>query len=214
MKNLIIIGTGGFAREVFWHAHNSIGYGVDFIVKGFLEGNKTLCPDKYNLLPVPVLGTIHDYIIKDKDVFAIAIANSEFKEETVSVMKSKNASFLNLIHTTASVAPTAKLGEGIIICQYATVSANTTVGNYVTINYYSSLGHDACIGNFTSIMGHVDITGNVMVGTHCYFGSGARILPKGKIGNHVTVAAGSVVINRVKDGQTVFGIPARRILSQ
>ena len=29
MKHLLIIGIGGFAREVFWHAHESIGYGTD-----------------------------------------------------------------------------------------------------------------------------------------------------------------------------------------
>ncbi len=35
MRNLLIIGAGGFGREVYNSALESIGYGKDFIVKGF-----------------------------------------------------------------------------------------------------------------------------------------------------------------------------------
>ena len=37
MKNLIIIGTGGFALEVYEHAQNSLGYGSEYKIKGFID---------------------------------------------------------------------------------------------------------------------------------------------------------------------------------
>ena len=39
MKHLIIIGVGGFAREVYWHAQDSLGYGNEWDLKGFLDGD-------------------------------------------------------------------------------------------------------------------------------------------------------------------------------
>ncbi len=56
MKDLIIIGVGGFAREVYWHAQNSIGYRTEWDIKGFLDGDVILSEKEYNKLPLRVLG--------------------------------------------------------------------------------------------------------------------------------------------------------------
>ena len=37
MKNLIIIGVGGFAREIYWHAQKAHGFGDEWRIKGFLD---------------------------------------------------------------------------------------------------------------------------------------------------------------------------------
>ena len=211
MKELLIVGTGGFAREVYWHAHNSLGYGTEFIIKGFLEGNIPLDHSKYSLLPAQVLENILNYKISQNDVFVLALANSRLKELFAGIIASNGGKFINLLHKTAMVSDTAKLGIGIILCQFTSISCNTVVGNHAMLNAYSSLGHDAVIGDYSSIMGHVDITGNVSVGTHTFWGSGSRALPSSKIGNYATVGAGSVVIRKVKDGKTVFGVPAMEI---
>ena len=47
MKRLLIVGAGGFGREMFAAAREALGYGEDFIVAGFLDDNKELqisCP--------------------------------------------------------------------------------------------------------------------------------------------------------------------------
>lgn len=211
MKELLIVGTGGFAREVFWHAHNSLGYGTEFIIKGFLEGNIPVDKTKYGLLPADVMDNVLNYKISHNDVFVVAMANSKLKELLVHIVLDNGGNFINLIHKTAMVSNTAQLGIGIILCQFTSISCNTTVENHVMLNAYSSLGHDAKIGEYSSIMGHVDITGNVSVGTHTFWGSASRALPGSKIGNYATVGAGSVVIRKVKEGKTVFGVPAMEI---
>ena len=58
MKNLIIIGAGGFAREIYWHAQKSIGFGVEWRIKGFLDGDIKLAAAEYELLPEKVLATL------------------------------------------------------------------------------------------------------------------------------------------------------------
>ena len=37
VKHLVIVGAGGFGREMYGAALESVGYGVEFDVKGFLR---------------------------------------------------------------------------------------------------------------------------------------------------------------------------------
>lgn len=67
MKHLIIIGIGGFAREVFWHAHESRGYGADWDIKGFLDGDVKLAPEEYEKLSAPVVGDVVSYEPQPED---------------------------------------------------------------------------------------------------------------------------------------------------
>ena len=50
MKNLIIIGVGGFAREVYWHAQFSHGFNTEWTIKGFLDGDVKLADEEYKFL--------------------------------------------------------------------------------------------------------------------------------------------------------------------
>ncbi len=66
MKNLVIIGAGGFAREVFDLANYCFGNDPDFKIKGFLSDG----PSSIESLGYPpVLGKVADYIIQKDDVF-------------------------------------------------------------------------------------------------------------------------------------------------
>lgn len=211
MKNLIIIGVGGFARDVYFHAQNSIGYGTEFVIKGFLDGTVKLLEAEYKKLQLPVLGDVNTYEPQIDDVFVIAIANCKAKEEIAKIMDAKGIEWWNLIHKTAMVYSSAQLGKDVILCPFVWISDNVKIGNHVMLNAYSDIGHDASIGDFTSTMGHVDITGKCVVGKNTYWGSGARALPSSKIGNYAKIGAGSVVLKKVKDGVTVFGNPAIEI---
>ena len=37
MRHLVIVGAGGFGRELYGAALESVGYGTEFDVKGFLD---------------------------------------------------------------------------------------------------------------------------------------------------------------------------------
>lgn len=39
MKNLVIIGAGGMGRTIFDVARESIGYGIEYTIKGFIDDN-------------------------------------------------------------------------------------------------------------------------------------------------------------------------------
>lgn len=212
MKNLLIIGVGGLAREVYGHTKNSKGYGTAWTIKGFLDGNVRLEEKEYELLDAPLYGNVENYQIEEEDVFICAIANPKVKMLLTKMIEDRGGTFINLIHHTAIISHRAMIGRGVVICQFVTVSCDANIGNHVLINLASEIGHDASVGEYSSLMSYVDITGNVSVGKGTYWGSGSRALPHSKIENNSTVGAGSVVLKKVKENQTVFGIPAMPIM--
>ena len=50
-----------------------------------------------------------------------------------------------MIHPTAIIIPTAKIGEGVVICPYCLVSDNVQLDDFVMMNTYASCGHDVQI---------------------------------------------------------------------
>ncbi len=56
MRDLIIVGAGGMGRTIYDIARESIGYGSEFVIKGFIDDNLSALEglDKYR----PVLSKI------------------------------------------------------------------------------------------------------------------------------------------------------------
>lgn len=212
MKNLIIVGTGGFAIEMYEHVHNSIGYGEKFVFKGFIEGNIPCDYNKYKNLPGQVLGNCIEYNIQEDDIFVLSIADPIIKENVVKILLAKNAEFISIIHKTAVISEHAKVGNGVFCGPFTLITSNAKIGNFVMVNSYSGVGHGSIIGDFSSIMGHVEINGDTVVGHHTFWGGGSRTVPGSKIGNYAKIGAASLVLRKVKDNDTVFGVPAKSIL--
>ena len=147
LKHLIIIGVGGFAREVYWHAQDSLGYGTEWDLKGFLDGDVKLPEEEYQKLELPVLGDINSYHIEEDDVFICAIGDPAIKKKLIEIILQRDGKFINLIHKTAIIHGNAKMGVGNILCPWSYVFDHAVVGNYVTFNCQSGLGHDAVIGD-------------------------------------------------------------------
>ena len=211
MKHLIIIGVGGFAREVHWHAQNSLGYGTEWDIKGFLDGDVKLDEQEYKKLPSPLLGDVESYEAEADDVFTCAIADCVARERITKRMELKSAVFINLIHRTALIAPTAKIGIGCIITTSCMLMPDSQVGNHIILNSYSGIGHDACAGDYCSFMGFTGLMGYAVAGKRVYMADCAKALPHAVLEDDAYIGAGSIVFKRVKYGQKVFGNPAMPI---
>ena len=210
MKNLIIIGAGGFGREFFWHARESIGYGTEFKIGGYIEDFRPETEEK-SVLQVPIISSIDDYQVSINDVFVCAISDVNVKEACIEKIKKKNGEFISVIHRSAIVYPSSRIGEGVIIAPNCVVTDNVSVGNHVMINIHSMVGHDAMIGDYSSIMSYVNITGRCKIGRKVFLASGVQMSPLTTIGDQGYAGIGSVVLKNVNPGVKVFGNPARII---
>jgi sugar O-acyltransferase (sialic acid O-acetyltransferase NeuD family) len=208
MQNLVIIGAGGLAREAYDLAYLCYGNDSGFRVKGFLSDGPS---DIESLGYPPVLAKVANYTIEPDDVFFCAIGKVYDRRKTVEIILSKGGKFINLIHPTAVISPSVKIGNGIAIKAFCVISSDCVIENYTYLQSSVILGHDAHIGRFCQINSFAFFAGCVRIHDMVTVSAGVRIIQSVVVEEQSVVGMGSVVLNRVKKGTTVFGIPAKRL---
>lgn len=206
MKTLIIIGAGGFGREVLTWAGQTFDFRSEWIFGGFLDDNPdALKGFNYEEL---IIGKGEDYQPKPNDYFLCAVGHPRLKEKMALPVLEKGGRFATLIHPSVVVGRNVAIGQGAILCPRVVLTSDIVLGDFVSLNVATAVGHDVVIGDWTQTSSFCDLTGASKVGRKVFFGSRASILPKVSVGDGAVIGAGSVVVRDVKAGQTVFGAPA------
>lgn len=207
MKDIIIVGAGGFGRDVLYLAKSINTLNLKWNIKGFIDDNlKALDNIKCDY---PILGTIKDWVPNENEVFALGVASPQAKEKIVNDLKNKNAKFVSLISPFALINDYCDIGEGCCIHRQSTVGDNVRIGNFVHIAG-SMIGQDSTIGDFSTTTGFTNIA-SAYIGKRVFLGSHSVVINKRKIGDDAFVSAGSVVITNIKPKSRVFGVPAKKI---
>ena len=177
----------------------------------FADDDETLHGRRFN--GIEVIGgrkTVKELSRSLPLVAVIAIASAAAKRELATELEAF-VQWETLLHPSALVSKSARIGKGTILQAHVIVAANATLGEHCIVNAASGLGHDAVLGDFGAIMSQCDVTGNARVGAAAFLGSGARILPGVVVGEGAMVSAGAVVAKDVEAGAKVGGNPARVI---
>jgi sugar O-acyltransferase (sialic acid O-acetyltransferase NeuD family) len=203
--NLVIIGAGGLAREVYDLAYICLGQVPGFKVKGFLsDGPSNIESMGYP----PLLGKVADYSLEPDDVFFCAIGKVSDRKKTVEIILSKGGKFITLIHPTAIISPSASIGSGVAIKAFCVLSSACKVDDFTYLQSSVILGHDVHIGRFCQVNSFAFFAGNVRVHDMVTVNAGAKLVQNVVVEENAIVGMGSVVLRR---GTTVFGVPARRL---
>jgi sugar O-acyltransferase (sialic acid O-acetyltransferase NeuD family) len=202
-QKIVIIGAGGFGREVF-----SIINREQFDIVGFIDNNI----DENNILPAPIIGSdeIIPHLKSEHKVNAVCIAlgNMNIRSKLFQIAQAVGLDVPTIIHPSATVLSKNKIGDGTIIYPNVVIMDNCCIGNCVLINSGITLGHDVIIGDFSSINPGANLAGRIKIGRYSMIGIGACIKENLTIGDNVIVGAGSVVVKSVESDRTVFGVPA------
>jgi len=208
-KHFIVVGGGGFGREVACWAADRFGRTGEGHVVGFLDDD---VKDAAGFPQgISYRGNIDGYAPREGEELLLAIGSPKAKQQIVARLKSRGARFASLVHPCAVVAMTAAIGEGVVLCPFAAVSANAVVGDFVAVNIASSVGHDVRVGAYSTLSAHDDLTGGVVLEERVMVGSGARVLPGVRIGADAVIGAGAVVVRNVAAGITVYTPPAKQL---
>lgn len=114
-----------------------------------------------------------------------------------------------LIHPTAAVAASARLGDGSQVLMGAYISSCAELGQGCIVNTRAGIDHECILGSGVHVGPGATLCGCVRAGKDCFIGAGSTILPRVSIGDGATIGAGAVVTRDVPPGAIVVGIPAR-----
>jgi len=208
MKDIIIIGAGGFAREVAWLIEEINEENKEWNLLGFVDDNKEIIGK--NLNGYKVLGNL-EYLNKiSSDVYiVIAIGNSNVRKAIAKRINNKK--YATLIHPKINISKFNEIGEGTIICKDSILTVNISIGKHVIINLDCTIGHDAVLEDYVTVFPSVNISGQTIIRERTELGTNSAIIQGIKIGENVTLGAGSVVIRDIEDNCIVVGNPAKKI---
>lgn len=203
---VLIVGAGGFGREVYHWARDAWPALASRIV-GFLSSAAHGPPSA--VLPLPIVADPRDFEPRPGDGLLLAIGIPRTRRRVAEALESRGAVFLTLIHPTAIVAPSATIGASSILCPHAIVSDSAQLGRHVLLNYYSSLGHDASAGNFAVLSPYAAIGGDAHVEEDVFMGMHASVGPGKRVGARSKVSANSCALADAPADSIVFGVPAK-----
>lgn len=206
MKKILILGAGGFGRELLQWIKDINKVKPTWEIAGFLDDNLHALDGVAH--DTEIVGTIKDWQPKEDEEFALAFGSPELKRKIVRLMKAKGAHFASIIHPTAMLSEFAEYGEGFIMFPYSKLSCNSTVGDFVTL-LSSPIGHDTVIGDYSVVSGGCSIVRNVVIGKDVFVAAGVCVAQDVHIGDGAYLGLGSVVLKDVPENCKTFGNPAR-----
>lgn len=206
MKDLIIVGAGGYAKSVL----DSVDH-MNFKMIGYIDDIKT---KGTNHQGYPILGNTID-CVKDPEqyVYFVAIGNNAKRMAWFNKLKERGLSLINVIDKSALVSTAATIGEGCFIGKLAILNHGSSVGDNCVINTRALVEHGCCIKNHVNLSTNSTLNGDVICEDGSFIGSGTVINGQLTIGKWALVGSGAVVIKDVKEHTVVVGVPAKEINS-
>ncbi len=208
MYNLIIVGAGGFGRELaemLWDVFSPSEYRL----AGFLaQGQAHITADGLDL---PVLGDPEQYQPSSSDRLVMAIGHMNARRKVIEALEGRGGRFVSFVHPLARVAKTATIGEGAVIYPMAVVSNSSILEPHVHLNYYASVGHDCRVGRYCLLAPYATLNGFVDLDTEVYMSTHSTVVPGKKIGARSKVSANSACMHHAGPNMMVFGVPGRQV---
>jgi sugar O-acyltransferase (sialic acid O-acetyltransferase NeuD family) len=207
--DIVIIGAGGFAREVRQLIDDINQDRQSYNLIGFLDGNS----DRHGQImqELPVLGGL-DWLEQHLDTVAvIGIGNPPAKRRIALELEGMGVSSPVLVHPRATVGRWVAMGAGTLICAGNILTTDIRLGKHAILNLDCTVGHDAILEDYVTVAPGVHISGNVTVQEGTDLGTGSSIVQGIRIGSWSIIGAGAVVSKEIPDNVTAVGVPAKPI---
>jgi len=211
MPKVVIIGTGGHAREVLDILLTCRANGDNIEPLGFIDEN----PSNHGqtLVGFPIIGDFRWFEGVDRNEIKVicAVGIPQVCRKLVHQAQSIGLEFASAISPQAYISSYARIGRGVMIFPNVVVNSGAVIGDHVTLNVAVTVSHDTVVGDFCNINPGVHLAGNVTVGEGCYIGMGTNVIQGVTIGPRSIIGAGAAVIRDIPLHVTAVGVPARVI---
>jgi len=211
LRKVVVVGSGGFGREVIEIFKDCNKVMKEWDILGFVDDNLNLQNSKIN--GYPVLGNT-DWLVdhaKEGISCVIATGNPKTKKKIAEKLEFGGVTFVSVIHPTVIMSEFVELGTDVIICAGSILTVNIKIGNHVLLNINCTVGHDAIIEDYCCIMPTVKINGNDHLYKGVYVGTGATFINDVSVGCWTTIGAGAVIVKDIPEKVLAVGLPAKPV---
>lgn len=202
--DIYIIGSGGFAKEVYFLLKRS----TNFKLKGFVDINSTNSHVNFNGESYPIID--EDFFIKNYKGSNVCVGIGNPKIIRMIQKKYSDFNFPNIIDNSVIFDDVnIKMGVGNIITPGCILTTCIEIGNLNIFNLNTTVGHDTIIGDCNVFNPCVNISGNCKIGNNNLLGVCSVILERKTIGNNSILGANSTLIDNIGDNSVFVGSPAK-----
>ncbi len=210
-KEYYIIGSGGFAKEVYFLAQETLDATHNFM--GFIDL-------KPSASVIEARGEIINVL--DEDYFLQNISSSQNIDLYMGIgdpklmhklsIRFSKYSFPNLIHPNfIGDKKSIKMGSGNIITAGCIFTVDITIGSYNIFNLSTTVGHDTVIENCNVFNPGVNISGSVKIGSKNLFGTNSTVLQMLQINDENILGAASLATKHIDSNCVMVGVPAKKL---
>jgi len=200
---MVVIGAGGHSKVIIDAIH---AVQTHEIVGVLSKGGET------SVLGVPVIGNddVLDSLVNQGIQGAfVAIGDNRVRAKLFAAVLASGLIPVNVIHPSAVIAPSVKLGKGVAVLAKAVINPDSIIGDNVILNTGATLDHDALIGANVHIAPGCHLAGNVTIGAGTFLGTGTCVIPNIIIGEGVITGAGTIIYRNVADGSKIVSAGMR-----
>ncbi len=206
MKNLIIFGSGDYAKMIF----NDLKKDKKYNILGFFDERKK---KKFvNKEKSFKFIDLNKKIKNLKKIYGIIAVGDNYKRYKINNLISKILPKINWIifkSKSAIISKNVKLGNGTVILENCVINSGTHIGDHCIINTSCSIDHDNKFEDFTSTGPRVTTAGKVKIKKFSFMGISSTINSKIIVQKNTIIGGNSFVIKNCAANSVYFGIPAK-----
>lgn len=210
MKDIVVVGAGGFGREVRWLIDDINTEKPTWNLVGFLITDGKSEQTEVEGLPVLSMEDLSKLNLKNLSV-TLGVGHPHVKLKLRDELKHLG-DFPTLVHPSVKMSKRVHISKtGVIVTAGNILTTNVKLDDFTMINLSCTIGHDVKIGSFSVLSPGVNVSGYVSVGEGCNIGTGSKVIEGKSIGQWSIIGAGSVVTTDIPSDVTAVGVPAKVI---
>ena len=190
-KKILIVGAGGFGREVQWLIERINQKALTWELVGYLDDG---VEPQTMINGCRVLGGIDKLREYGSEIsVAIAVGSARTREKIADRIKAiGNFQFPNLVDPDVQMSGFLQIGEGNIILENTIIQPFVEIGAGNLFWHNVKIAHDDKIGSFNTFAQNTSVAGVVNIGNNCFFGNSSIILNRKNIADYTLVGAGAI----------------------
>lgn len=207
MNQIVLLGSGGHARELLDIVQAVNDVSPRFNVVGFLEDK----PSEGSAILADFLkhlGNVERLADMSVD-YAAGVGSPASRRKIDEFANKSGRRAVSLFHPAATLSPRVVHGDGFVLAAGARVMTNVRAGRHVHLNVNATVSHDCTLGNYSIVGPGASIAGNVVLEDEVWVGVGATIREGVRVGTGTLIGAGAVVVSDLPSRVTAYGVPAR-----